>query len=204
MIVYLCHLLFKWSVDVTKTIYFIFILINFLMIFYRIHEKKIKAWYICLFIPFCDICLILNVKFIVQNIVNKISRLKQSETKDKKDKKIVKSKKTKSTKSQDQEEDEIYEIYLITNSLNNMKYVGITKNGYMNRFKKHCKADSRLGLAIKKVGVENFTVEVIMTCKGKEKAFAIEKKFINLLDTYVNGYNNTKGNGDEDIIIAVS
>ena len=49
----------------------------------------------------------------------------------------------------------MYEIYLITNNLNDKKYVGLTSQGYLSRFTSHCSQGFYLTSAIKKYGKEN-------------------------------------------------
>ena len=52
-------------------------------------------------------------------------------------------------------------VYLITNNINNKKYVGITNN-YKKRFGNHkCSTKQIIGKAIQKYGAENFSFDVI-------------------------------------------
>lgn len=56
-------------------------------------------------------------------------------------------------------------IYRIINWCNGRCYVGQTACDIDYRFRKHCKANSVIGRAIRDYGVENFTVEVIEVCE---------------------------------------
>jgi predicted GIY-YIG superfamily endonuclease len=51
-------------------------------------------------------------------------------------------------------------VYQITNKLNGKIYVGQTKFSVEKRFKQHAKANSVIGCAIRKYGIENFTEKV--------------------------------------------
>lgn len=93
----------------------------------------------------------------------------------------------------------IGEIYKITNLLNNKCYIGKTYNSIEDRFKQHIADSSKsrninrpLYKAIKKYGSNNFTVESL----GMFEEGILEDKevyYINLYDTYKNGYNATLG-----------
>lgn len=105
------------------------------------------------------------------------------------------------------------EIYLITNKVNNKKYVGQThshfKNGtvygYKNRFKRHisnanstnCNNKSRaLYSAIRKYGKENFDIELLETTDTNVLDNR-EKHYIKHYNTLCpNGYNLTEGGVD--------
>ena len=58
-------------------------------------------------------------------------------------------------------------IYIITNNINNKKYVGKAKRKIKYRWKDHCKnaiylnLDTYLYRAIRKYGKENFTIEIL-------------------------------------------
>lgn len=79
-------------------------------------------------------------------------------------------------------------IYKITNKLNGKAYIGQSVN-IERRFKEHC---SKTGLvieaAIAKYGTDNFTFEVLEECP-KELLNEREVYYIELFDTYNNGYN---------------
>ena len=79
-------------------------------------------------------------------------------------------------------------VYLITNKINNKKYVGITTKKLQRRFNKHVRENEyQLGDAIKKYGSENFTIKLI------------EKLPLNILGTreqyWIKHYNTFKGDG---------
>lgn len=90
-------------------------------------------------------------------------------------------------------------IYLITNLINQKKYIGQTIR-FKERIWEHEK-DNRSQMAIHqailKYGGENFTAEVIETVNDyenlAEKLDTLEQYYINLYDTYHNGYNSTSG-----------
>ena len=92
-------------------------------------------------------------------------------------------------------------IYVITNNINNKKYVGLSKNCY-KRWYDHKEAARRpkkpyqfripLYNAMRKYGIDNFNFSIIEECsieKLKEK----EIYWIEKLNTYNNGYNATRG-----------
>lgn len=85
-------------------------------------------------------------------------------------------------------------IYKITNKLNGKIYVGQTKFSVEKRFKQHAKADSVIGSAIRKYGIENFNVEVIETCKTFTELNEREIFWIDFYNCKVpNGYNVADG-----------
>ena len=88
-------------------------------------------------------------------------------------------------------------IYLITNKINNKKYVGKTEYDINKRWREHI-SDSRkekleirpLYRAIRKYGSENFSIKEIERTKyGDER----ERYWIKIFNTYKNGYNATLG-----------
>ena len=106
-------------------------------------------------------------------------------------------------------------IYLITNKINNKKYVGQTKYTIEHRIKSHLDniergnpSNSLIDNAIKKYGIENFIIEKLEECSNdlldEREIFWIENK-----NSYVRnneGYNLTLGGkgkleySDEDIL----
>jgi group I intron endonuclease len=87
-------------------------------------------------------------------------------------------------------------VYRITNTLNNMQYVGVAVNP-KKRFQSHCRnvGSHRLLLknAILKYGKENFKMEVLLKASQKY-CYEIEPKVIALYNTLKpNGYNLSKG-----------
>lgn len=83
-------------------------------------------------------------------------------------------------------------IYLITNKLNDKKYVGQTSRDIWTRFEEH-RDPSRVGNSdlhrdIQKLGYQNFKVEELEKVPI-EKLDEKEKYWIEKLDTFWNGYN---------------
>lgn len=89
-------------------------------------------------------------------------------------------------------------VYLITNQVNDKKYVGIT-NDYKKRWANHkCNNNPTMAIAkaIKKYGVENFTFEVIEENVPLEEIDQKEKDYILYYESHVStgkGYNVSKG-----------
>lgn len=87
-------------------------------------------------------------------------------------------------------------LYSITNVLDGMKYIGVTKNPEV-RFRGHSihatKTRSIVKAAIKKYGVENFKMDIL--CKGtQDYCYELEAKAIKLFNTVKpNGYNICSG-----------
>ena len=96
-------------------------------------------------------------------------------------------------------------IYLITNKINTKKYVGKTAQSIEKRWREHI-SDSKkerceirpLYRAIRKYGVENFSIELIEECNPKALPER-EQYWIEYYNTYKDGYNATLG-GDGTII----
>lgn len=92
----------------------------------------------------------------------------------------------------------IYSIYLITNLVNNKKYVGFTSKKPQHRWKSHCRFDPKkktiISTAIFKHGKENFKFEVILQGWDREHVLSMETYFIKEYNTFGNtGYNATLG-----------
>jgi group I intron endonuclease len=88
----------------------------------------------------------------------------------------------------------MYEIYLITNNLNDKKYVGLTSQGYLSRFTSHCSQGFYLTSTIKKYGKENFNIQVLATAPNKEEAAKLEIQFIKEYNCITPiGYNISEG-----------
>lgn len=91
-------------------------------------------------------------------------------------------------------------IYSITNTINNKKYIGLTrKNNPFDRWKQHIKnsIDGKLSypiyIAMRKYGNENFKFQILEECT-KNEVEKREKYFIKKLKTYGDtGYNATIG-----------
>lgn len=58
-------------------------------------------------------------------------------------------------------------IYKVTNRLDGKIYIGQTRVSVKKRFKEHARADSLLGKAIRKDGIENFIAEVLEECETR-------------------------------------
>ena len=86
-------------------------------------------------------------------------------------------------------------IYKITNLINQKSYIGQSVD-IERRWKDHRKrvqtGDNVLYRAIRKYGIDNFSFEVIQECSPKELN-ELERYYVNLYDTYYNGYNSTLG-----------
>lgn len=93
----------------------------------------------------------------------------------------------------------MYRVYLITNLVNNKKYVGITHNTIEHRFDQHiqksrCKRGTWiLHRALRKYGKENFKIELLEDNISKQQITERENYYICFYDTYNNGYNMTLG-----------
>lgn len=86
-----------------------------------------------------------------------------------------------------------YKIYLIENQVNGKKYVGYTSKEPKRRFYQHIKSDRPIGKAIRKYGVECFTMSVIDEAGEIEDIVELEKKWVAYHDSYNSGYNSTEG-----------
>lgn len=91
-----------------------------------------------------------------------------------------------------------YFIYKITNVVNDKNYIGLTKN-FENRWSQHKrnafvnKNNHKLSNAFRKYGVDNFSSEIIDSCRSFANAEILEKYYIKFFDTYNKGYNSTLG-----------
>lgn len=92
-------------------------------------------------------------------------------------------------------------VYKITNTVNNKCYIGIT-NDLSNRIKDHIRFSindyhikSYIHKAIKKYGVENFTVDILENCSSDKELNEKEVYYINFHNSFdsKNGYNLTMG-----------
>lgn len=94
-----------------------------------------------------------------------------------------------------------FEVYCITNQANGKRYVGVTVNGYENRFANHiwhsrkerssCRA---LHNAMRKYGQDAFRVELLQTADSWEHMNQLEREWIARLSTISpSGYNLTDG-----------
>ena len=94
----------------------------------------------------------------------------------------------------------VYKGYSITNSVNNKEYIGITSATIHKRWKLHSLSmqyasyKSALHRAMKKYGIENFTIQQIKKCDSWDELCLWEKQTIIERNTKVpNGYNITDG-----------
>lgn len=88
-------------------------------------------------------------------------------------------------------------IYLITNKINDKKYVGLTTRSIEIRWKEHCRHSSqRIDEAIQEYGQDNFTIEKIEDC---DDAQLDEKEiyWIEYYNSHKDGYNETIGGRNE-------
>lgn len=92
-----------------------------------------------------------------------------------------------------------YEVYRITNTVNNKKYIGITTQGILDRFRKHQVeanngSERYLCKAFRKYGIESFKIEFLDNAESYEELLKKEIYYIGKEDTLApNGYNMTLG-----------
>lgn len=94
-------------------------------------------------------------------------------------------------------------IYKITNKINNHSYIGQSIDIKERWAKEKNRAfnpnaeeyNKTLCKAFRKYGLDNFTWEILEEC-SQEKLDQKEKYYIQLFDTYFNGYNETTGGQD--------
>lgn len=88
------------------------------------------------------------------------------------------------------------EIYVITNKINEKKYVGQTSYTTKIRWQQHVqdiwRYDYPLYRALRKYGVENFEIECLEECRNEELNTR-EIYYIEKYDAYTSGYNCTLG-----------
>lgn len=95
----------------------------------------------------------------------------------------------------------MYSIYVLTNTVNGKKYVGFTGRGLRQRWLEHRRnanagsIQCRLYSAIRKYGVECFTIEEVFTSDNRELTLReMEPYYIRLLETFgPKGYNANEG-----------
>lgn len=92
------------------------------------------------------------------------------------------------------------QVYKITNKINGKVYVGITNRGVKTRWYKHCSDSIRgsefpLHNALRKYGIDNFSIDILEEVKTSEELKEREKYWILTLQskTSHNGYNLTDG-----------
>ena len=84
-------------------------------------------------------------------------------------------------------------IYCIENKINHKKYIGLTTRSIEERFSEHCKADTVIGEAIRKYGVDNFMCYEVDNAQSKSELSELEIHYIHHFGTLKNGYNCTIG-----------
>ena len=86
-------------------------------------------------------------------------------------------------------------IYKLTNKVNGKSYIGKTIEDLKTRLRKHKywakKLNSKINVAIRKYGMDNFEVEVLeQYIIGENRR--TEEYYIELFNTWHNGYNSSK------------
>lgn len=84
-------------------------------------------------------------------------------------------------------------IYCIENKINHKKYIGLTTRSIKERFSEHCKADTVIGEAIRKYGVDNFMCYEVDNAQSKNELSELEVHYIHHFGTLKDGYNCTIG-----------
>ena len=87
-------------------------------------------------------------------------------------------------------------LYVITNKVNNTRYIGQTIQALSKRWISHKKSKSQtfISRAIQKHGPENFEIRVLSRCNSVEELNHREQYYIKLFNTMApNGYNLTTG-----------
>jgi group I intron endonuclease len=95
----------------------------------------------------------------------------------------------------------IHRLYIISNTVNEKKYVGQSSEHFLSHrwggHKARAKqgSDTHLYRAMRKYGVENFFIEEIARCHTKTELLRLEKFWIGLLKANIKefGYNQTFG-----------
>lgn len=92
-------------------------------------------------------------------------------------------------------------IYKITNKINNKVYIGKTSRSILIRFKEHVR-ESKYGnrplhRAMRKYGIENFSVELLYEARNEDELNSKEIEFISQISD--NNYNITMG-GDGKLL----
>jgi len=88
-------------------------------------------------------------------------------------------------------------IYKVTNLTNNKIYIGKTIHTLETRKLQHIRESKKptfkFHRALKKYGIDNFSWEVIFECNNEDDLNNKEVEFIQIFDSYNNGYNMTLG-----------
>lgn len=91
-------------------------------------------------------------------------------------------------------------VYLITNTKNSKVYVGVTVQKLNYRFNQHTKSARdnsgyKLHKAMRRIGIEKFSIKIIAKTKSRSKLQKLERKFIDKYDAINTGYNEAYGGG---------
>ncbi len=97
-------------------------------------------------------------------------------------------------------------VYKITNNVNGHGYIGITQCSLAKRWREHLSAartgsDKRLYKAMRKYGVDNFSIAVLYEATSFQELQVVERGLIASHGTYANsgnGYNLTSGGEGRD------
>lgn len=100
-------------------------------------------------------------------------------------------------------------VYKITNKLNNKCYVGYTKFSINKRWSQHIHRSNKRNInvkfdnALRKYSIANWNVEVLEEGLTVNQSKVKEQFYINLFDSYNNGYNSTLGgDGNQGIVMS--
>lgn len=94
-------------------------------------------------------------------------------------------------------------IYKITNNINNKVYIGKTNRDIQIRWSEHKRyiyqkeRDNKLYRAIRKYGIDNFSIDIIENNISEKDISNKEKYYIKFYDSYYSGYNETFGGEGE-------
>ena len=84
-------------------------------------------------------------------------------------------------------------IYCLTNRVNGKRYIGYTTN-FHKRLRQHEKTQSIIGYALRKYGLSNFRITILLDSLTKTQAKNHERHLIAAFNTLVpNGYNVAEG-----------
>lgn len=92
---------------------------------------------------------------------------------------------------------------MIVNTINDKVYIGLTSKTIEERFKEHANraknnsnTNRPLYIAIRKYGIDNFYICSLETVKTKKEASEKEIYWVDIYDSFNNGYNATRGGLD--------
>lgn len=99
----------------------------------------------------------------------------------------------------------IYKIYKFTNKFNNKSYIGLTSRDINIRIYEHSneskkkKNNFKFHQAINKYTIDGFNFELLVeNIESLKEANKLEMYYVEKFDSYVNGYNMTKGGGGRE------